>query len=312
MTSISVARPAPRFIHTAFFYRNHREYTSTIMRFIMNGIAAGDPVMVAVPPDNLARLRMALGSEAHKIEMYDMTIEGRNPGRIIGDVLMEFARKHSGRHTWIVGEPMWADRDSIEYPACIQHEWLINAAFEDVDSTVLCPYSTSELSPRALDDAKRTHPVLWTDTEHWVSDAYESTAEPFNVPLSAIPMSAMVTSIYPTDPGDSRRFTASFALAVGLPVVRIADAVLAVDELVSNTVTHGGGYGQLAAWTEKMRAVFEVSDAGYITDPLAGRRPVEPTDLTGRGLALVHRQSDLVRIYTSPSGTAVRVYFNLC
>jgi anti-sigma regulatory factor (Ser/Thr protein kinase) len=255
---------------------------------------------------------MALGSEARKIDMHDMTVAGRNPGRIIGDVLLGFAEKHKGCRVRIVGEPIWADRDATEYPACIQHEALINAAFEDIEATILCPYNTGELDPRVLEDAKRTHPALWTDTERWVSDVYDDdAAESFNTPLPAIPMSAMVTSIYPTDPGDSRRFTASFALAVGLGVERIADAVLAVDELVSNTVVHGGGYGQLAAWTDNKRAVFEVSDAGHITDPLAGRRRAEPTDMTGRGLALAHRQSDLVRIYTSPKGTAIRVYFNL-
>jgi anti-sigma regulatory factor (Ser/Thr protein kinase) len=189
---------------------------------------------------------------------------------------------------------------------------LINTAFEGKDASILCPYNTSELKPQVVDDAKRTHPTLWTDVQRWTSEAYdETTAKAFNVPLPPIPVSAMVTSIFPTDPGDSRRFTASFALAVGLSVDRIADAVLAVDELVSNTVTHGGGYGQLAAWTDDKRAVFEVSDAGYITDPLAGRRPVEPTRTSGRGLALVHRQCDLVRIHTSPRGTTIRVYFNL-
>jgi len=99
--------------------------------------------------------------------------------------------------------------------------------------------------------------------------------------------------------------------AVRLDLERTADAVLAVDELVSNTITHGGGFGQLAAWTDSGRVVFEVSDAGYIDDLLAGRRRTPLTSSSGRGLALVHHHSDLVRIYTSPKGTAIRAYFNL-
>jgi anti-sigma regulatory factor (Ser/Thr protein kinase) len=312
MTSTPLAGQAPRFEHLAFFYCSHRDYLTTIMRYILSALAANEPVMVAVPTENLARLRMALGSDAECIEMYDMTITGRNPGRIIGEVMMEFAERHHGRRPRIVGEPIWADRDPTEYPACAQHEALINNAFEGVDATILCPYNTSQLQRHVIEDAKRTHPVLWTDTERWASIDYDPDAsEDFNQVLSPVPQSALTRSIFPSEPGESRRFTASFALAIGLDVERIADAVLAVDELVSNTITHGGGYGRLAGWTEGGRVVFEVSDAGYITDPLAGRRRVGSDDTSGRGLALVHYHSDLVRIHTSPKGTAVRVYFDL-
>jgi anti-sigma regulatory factor (Ser/Thr protein kinase) len=312
MTAPPPAGSVPRFEHPAFFYRSHRDYLTTILRFLHSGLAADEPTMVAVPTGNLAMLEMALGGDATRIEMHDMTVAGRNPGRLIGGVLLDFVQRHRGDRLRIVGEPIWASRDATEYPACVQHEALINDAFDGVDATILCPYNTSELPPRMIMDAKRTHPVLWTDTERWASAEYDKdAADEFTTPLPPVPLSALTTSIYPAEPGGSRRFTASFALAVGLDVERIADAVLAVDELVSNTITHGGGYGQLAAWTDERRAVFEVSDAGYIDDRLAGRRLVDPTAAGGRGLALVHAHSDLVRMFSSPKGTAVRAYFNL-
>ncbi|HEX9499900.1 MAG TPA: MEDS domain-containing protein, partial [Mycobacterium sp.] len=49
----------------------------------------------------------------------------------------------------------------MEYPACVQHEALINMAFEGRGLTILCPYDTAHLGPRALVDARMTHPVLW-------------------------------------------------------------------------------------------------------------------------------------------------------
>ena len=311
MTIATSARPTAWFEHPALFYRDQRDYLAAMMRFVSNGIDAGEPVMVAVPTNNLNLLRSGLGSDADDIEMHDMTVAGRNPGRIIGDVLLGFAAKHAGRRVRIVGEPIWAGRDATEYPACAQHEALINAAFEGIDATILCPYNTSELDPEVIADAKRTHPTLWTDRDRWTSDAYDdaiATAESFNLPLAPEPTSAVTLSIYPSNPNETRRFTASFALAVGLSVDRVADAVLVVDELVSNTIVHGGGYGRLAAWTDDKRIVFEVSDAGYIKDPLAGRRPVRLDQVGGRGLMLVHRLSDLVRIHTTPEGTAIRSY----
>jgi anti-sigma regulatory factor (Ser/Thr protein kinase) len=87
--------------------------------------------------------------------------------------------------------------------------------------------------------------------------------------------------------------------------------MLAVDELVSNTIKHGGGFGRLATWIDGSRLVFEVIDGGLITDPLAGRRRAAADQENGRGLAIVHRICDLVRVRTGPEGTATRAYFDL-
>jgi anti-sigma regulatory factor (Ser/Thr protein kinase) len=302
-----------RFEHPALFYRDQRDYLATVLRFVTSGIAAGEPVMVAVPTRNLAAVRTALGRDADAIEMHDMTIAGRNPGRIIGDVLHRFASRHSPHRVRIVGEPIWAGRDSTEYPACAQHEALINAAFVGRPATILCPYDLGALDPQVIADAKRTHPTLWMDSRQVASDDYGdpvTTAESFNIPLPPAPPAAVRISIYPTNSHATRRFTASFALAVALSIDRVADAVLVVDELVSNTITHSGAGGQLSAWTANDRAVYEVSDRGHITDPLAGRRP-SYNDRSGHGLALAHSHSDLVRIHTTPGGTTIRVYFDL-
>jgi anti-sigma regulatory factor (Ser/Thr protein kinase) len=66
-----------------------------------------------------------------------------------------------------------------------------------------------------------------------------------------------------------------------------------------------------SGWTDVKRLVFEVADSGHITDRLAGRRPARPDQEHGRGLAIVHRIADLVRIHTGPDGTAVRINFDL-
>jgi anti-sigma regulatory factor (Ser/Thr protein kinase) len=310
--------PAPQFDHPALFYRDRQDYLATTVPFILEGLADGDPVMVSVPTANLACLRAALGIHARRVVMHDMTVSGRNPGRIIGQVLLAFAGRHQGKRARIIGEPIWAGRDATEYPACAQHEALINPAFDGVNAVILCPYNTTELEPQVVADALRTHPVVWTSTRRYASDQYDdplATAHSFNVPLSPRPSNAehAVISAENTEGtiAGTRRFTASFALAVGLPVDRVADAVLTVDELVTNTIDHGGGQGRLSAWTEFGRAVFEVTNNSHITDPLAGRRLVPADQESGRGLALVHRRSDLVRMHTTPQGTTTRVYFLL-
>lgn len=100
-------------------------------------------------------------------------------------------------------------------------------------------------------------------------------------------------------------------MRLGLAGERLMDVELAVAELTTNSVVHGGGRGTLAVWAEQGQLVCEVRDAGRLTDPLAGRRPPERDQLGGRGLMLVHYAADLVRLHTGDDGTTVRFYLSL-
>src|SRR5690606_41531439 len=90
----------------------------------------------------------------------DMAEAGRNPGRIIPGVLHAFADRHAAGRVRIVGEPVWPGRSAAEYPACAQHEALINLAFAGRPVSILCPYDTAGLHPVAIADARATHPVV--------------------------------------------------------------------------------------------------------------------------------------------------------
>ncbi|MER7543222.1 ATP-binding protein [Spirillospora sp. NPDC127506] len=107
----------------------------------------------------------------------------------------------------------------------------------------------------------------------------------------------------------ARGMVVQCATAAGLDEDRVQDAELVVSELTANSVEHGGGSGVLCLWHDATHLIIEVSDAGHIDDPLAGRRPVPPDTVGGRGLLLVHKLADLVRIHTGPGGTTIRVYF---
>src|SRR5947209_9998332 len=122
-------RPNHRFEHPAVFYRNAAEYRTGLVPFIEAGLAADEPVAVAVPGRNLDLLRDAVGPAGRGVRWLDMAEAGRNPGRILSHVLLPFANAHSDRHVRIIGEPVWPGRSPVEYPACAQHEALINRAF---------------------------------------------------------------------------------------------------------------------------------------------------------------------------------------
>jgi anti-sigma regulatory factor (Ser/Thr protein kinase) len=300
------------FVHPALLYRDAEEYLAGTLPFIRDGLAAGEPVAVAVPTANLRLLREALGGDAARVLMKDMTVAGRNPGRIIPTVLLAFANANPGRRVRIIGEPIWAGRTATEYPACAQHEALINAAFAGRPATIVCPYNTALLDPVWLHDAHRTHPLMLTAARRWDSPHYAdpaAVAADFNRPLPDPPVGAATMTVDLFALPAVRRFVTEQGARAGLPPERVADLTLAVHELAANAVAHGGGTGELAVWTHDDHLICQLSDAGRLTDPLVGRIPVLPdTATSGRGLLLVNELCDLVRVHTSPAGTTIRIH----
>lgn len=302
------------FVHPALLYADPVEYLAGTIPFIQGGLDGGEPVMVAVPGDNLDLIRSALGVDAKHVVLRDMGVAGRNPGRIIPAVLLAFAAEHAGKPVRVIGEPVWAGRSAAEYPACAQHEALINAAFRERDAAILCPYDTSRLDPVWLADAYRTHPVMWTPTARWDSPHYTdpyAVAASFAVPLGAAPAGAATIEVRRGTLAAIRRFAADRAREAGLHPDRVDDLTIAVSELAANSVVHADG-GTLAVWTEDGQLLCQVDDTGHIDDPLAGRVPVAADEATGgRGLLLVNQLCDLVRMHSRPGATSVRLYLRL-
>ncbi|WUI02781.1 sensor histidine kinase [Spirillospora sp. NBC_00431] len=314
-------QPQPRegstagpFHHPALFYRTRAEYLAGTVPFLLDGLAAGEPAAAAVPEPNLELLRNELGAAAEQVTLLDMGQAGRNPGRIIPGVLRAFADAHLGRRARIIGEPIWPGRSRTEYPACLQHEALINHAFAGRQTTILCPYDAEALDPQILADAAATHPVLVDADGERASDRYaaDEIVHAINQPLPDIPATAAQITRLDYDSASldtARDLVIQHARRAGLPTDRILDAELAVNELTANTLMHGGGHGTLRIWTEPRHLVCQTTDNGHIPDPLAGRRPVPPHHPGGRGLLLVNQLADLTRTHTLPGATTIRIYF---
>ncbi|MFG1792796.1 anti-sigma factor RsbA family regulatory protein [Nocardia sp. NPDC049149] len=307
------ARTTDPFVHPALFYSDSAEYLAGTIGFIRAGLANDEPVAVSVPGPNLALIRAELGADAQHVKLMDMTVEGRNPGRIIPGVLRAFADTHQDGRVRIIGEPIWAGRSDTEYPACAQHEALINAAFAGREVSILCPYDTERLHPTVLADAHVTHPTLIDRIGERASAAYDPDriVAAYNQPLPAPRFGAETIAFDATALAATRHRAVDYAREAGMAEERIIDLELVVAETTTNSVVHGGGSGTLALWVEGTHIRCQVRDAGHITDPLAGRRPPEPFQFGGRGLLLVNHLSDLVRICTGVDGTTVQMDLRL-
>lgn len=303
-------RPAT-FVHQALFYRGPVGFLAGTTGFVRAALELGDPVMVAVPEPNLTLLREELGTDAAGVTLVDMARVGRNPGRLIPAVLREFVDSHPRGRPCVVGEPIWPGRDPDERAGCTQHEALVNLAFAGCAATFLCTYDAAVLTPAVLADAAATHPVLIQDGRQRASDTYDHglIIRRRGDALTDPPVEPEVFPFDTTTLADVRAIVVEAARRAGIAEDRALDAELAASELAANSLAHGGGKGTLRAWVEDRHLLLDISDAGRITDPLAGGSPGRVGVPGGRGLFLVQQLADLVLIQTGRTGTTVRIRF---
>jgi anti-sigma regulatory factor (Ser/Thr protein kinase) len=111
--------------------------------------------------------------------------------------------------------------------------------------------------------------------------------------------------------GPVRRFVARHATGAGLGPARADDLVLAVNEVVTNSLRYGGGEGTLRTWQANGSLICEISDGGHITEPLVGRVRPPVRREGGRGLWLANQLCDLVQVRSFGDGSVVRLHMRL-
>ena len=301
--------PTEGLVHSAFFYDTADQYVDVVSSFLEEGVTAGEPALVAVPRGNLELIRASLGSRNGTVRFRDMSVLGRNPSRIIPAV-RRFTDAHRGGRTRFVGEPLWPGRSPAEIQEATRHEALINAAFADVPTAILCPYQVAGLDQAVLAGAETTHPHLLAGGRTRVSPRYSGTAAALAIAgerLPAAPAGAEEINFGAGDLPVLRRLVRERALSAGLPGERAEDLTIAVNEVATNTVSHTGAPGVLRMWRDTTGFVCEICDTGHIPDPLAGRRPASAAANGGHGLGVVNQICDLVELRTGPWGTAIRM-----
>jgi anti-sigma regulatory factor (Ser/Thr protein kinase) len=299
------------FRHEALLYEGIDEFVDRTASFVRDAIDASEPVYAVVSSEKIERLRSEVGDHPD-VRYADMAEVGSNPARIIPawNGFVEECEA-SGRPFRGIGEPIWAERTAAELVESERHEALLNLALANSRGWLLCPYDVSELPDPVLREASRNHPFLWSSLGHEDSDSAldaERIGAPFDRALPEAPLDAQLISFGANDLSDVRAFVEERAVLFGLSRARTADVLLAADEAVSNSLRHGGGRGELRMWNEPGAVICEISDAGRILDPLAGRRRPKATEEQGYGLWLANQVCDLVQIRTFPTGSVVRLH----
>ncbi len=307
-------RSGPGFQHELLVHSGDDGFLAGTLKFLGEGVAAEEPMLVAVSEQRIAALRGALGADARRIEFADMRVIGANPARII-PVWQRFLEQHadSARPLRGIGEPVWGGRTPAELSECERHESRLDGAFEDAPAfRLLCPYDLETLDPDVIHAAARNHPHV-AGRPAGANRDYVPPGDPFagTLPVPAAAPRELAFSV--ENLPAVRRLVAEAAASAALEPARTEDLVLAVSELAANSICHGGGTGTLRVWVEDRVLLSEVSDHGHIEDPLAGLRTPNPEQLRGRGLWLVNQVCDLAQIRSSPDAatTTVRLHMRL-
>jgi anti-sigma regulatory factor (Ser/Thr protein kinase) len=295
-------------------YRGEPEFLAGVTPFVREGLADGERVLVAASSRKIALLRGSLGIDGDDpaLTYLDIAVLGGNPARAI-PAWRRFAddARESCRHFRGVCEWELRGRPASQIDELHREETLLNVAFAAGDPwRLLCPYDVSALAGPVVDGACRGHPYLRVNGVAGRNPTYLDADGGHSVLAGTLPEPARVAQCV-TFTGDGLGATRAAALRhardAGFGRDRADDLALAVHEIATNSVLHGGGTGVLRVWTEPSTLVCEIADRGWLRDPLAGRAMPEFGEEGGRGLWLAHQLCDLVQVRSRAGRTVIRL-----
>ncbi len=309
--------PVDKFRHDALLYSGWPDFLAGTVPFIRAGVAASEPVLVVESMEKINMLRTALGEEAEMVLFADMAQVGANPARII-PAWQGFVDRHGSAASRLrgIGEPIWKGRSADELVECQRHEALLNAAFESGRPWwLLCPYNSAELPLEVIYEAEHSHQFI-----HAADDVQESedfaAGSVLRPPLnSTLPdPRAPITWQMRFERADLailRGRVFRDAQGAGLSSLRARGIALALNEVASNSVVHGGGGGVVRMWNETDRLICEIRDHGSFNLPLVDRQRPGSDASASRGLWTANQLCDLVQIRSDDGGTIVRLHMEL-
>lgn len=302
------------FRHELYPYRGDEQFLSGTLGYIHEALEGGEAVVVAVPSDRASLLRGELTDEP-AVTFVDTTTLGPNPGRLVGAWVAWMQERGEGdRPVRGIGETAWREaRNAAHLSELRYHEWLLNRAFARSSAwSMLCPYDDTNDDQSALQALSRCHPLIRQDGHYVRNESYLSAEEyPFEA-LNAPCDPFQELSYGHGDLAAIRSKVSQCAADAGVPEDQRRKLAVAVTEIATNSIRHGGGRGTLRTWTQDSTFLCEFRDAGYIPDVMAGRTRPTVDQIGGRGLWLAHQLCDLLEIRsTREHGTIIRVHVNV-
>ncbi len=303
--------PSPMTLsHDAMFYGSDDEFVRALVPFARSGLEHGDAVVAAVTRHNMTLLRDALGTDGSAVALLDRDEWYQRPAVTVAgwQRLLAEATGRGHRHMRLIGEVGFGEEQA--HPTWTRYEAALNDVFAHAPAWIVCPYDTRVLPGTLLRDARRTHPTTF-HPERRPNDDYcppghflTTVPEPMP-PVSGPPAISMAVV---GGVSDARGALLGLLATHGWAGLDCADdLVIALSEIVTNSLRHGRGRAELRVWTGAGVLTCEVSDDGEgLDDPLTGYRPPVPDLPGGRGLWIARQLCDRLAVSRRDGATVVR------
>ena len=295
--------------HDAFFFDSPESLAEIAAPFLLEGLDAGDAAVVATSEATARILVDAVGGDprVHVLTGYG-AYSRRTPSAITTfRQLAERRDPGDGGRVRVVGEVDFGptERNWLEWQ---RYEAVINDALADWPLWGLCLFDTRRLADPVLESALRTHSHLATTSGRRANPAFTDPADYLrSLPVPEEPLEDTPPLLAVSDVTNFRALRQAVATSLaGVPAEReeTEDFLLAVDEMTSNAVRHGGPPVSLRLWQAEDRIVCTIADGGPgWDDPFAGYGPAHGEDLSrgGMGLWLARQLCDHVDISGDPA-----------
>jgi anti-sigma regulatory factor (Ser/Thr protein kinase) len=294
--------------HEALPYRGHEQFVASAVSVLRDALDRDERLIFFAGGAKLDDVRDGLGADVDEVTMVATDDHGRNPSRIT-TMLHSFSAADHGRRALGLSETVLPGLAVPTLQEAQLAESVLNApALASWPMSIICLYDVDRLDADSQREMRRDHPVIRGELAPNEDFDPDRLASLYCAELSPpTPRTARPFDVDGTSLTKMREFVRSEACRHGLRDDRVDDLVLAANEIVTNSVRHGGGHCTLAVWQGAAAVVCEVRDHGWLRDPVAGRLAPSADAASGRGLWLANHLCDLLQIRSAPGGTVVRL-----
>ena len=302
--------------HAASVVQGARGLLDAALRFVEQGLRAGDRTVLCCSPQTAELLRHELGRLSASVEFDDrLAVPGSRPPDVfirLREYIGRAREAGSGRLRLLAEAGIGGEADGWREE--MRAEAVFNHVMSGLPMSALCLYDAGRLPADVVASAARTHPELLSSAGWSDSPTYESAASfvrGLPVPREPIEDLAPVLAVddAPTLPDLRHRLGAVLAAYVADRNLR-GDLHLGLSEVAANAFRHGTQPVSARLWIGGSRIICTISDCGQtFDDPLAGFQPAHGYDLSrgGMGLWLARKLWDHVDLISGTHGFTVRL-----
>jgi anti-sigma regulatory factor (Ser/Thr protein kinase) len=306
------AAQAVRLRHAAGFHASHADLVAQLAPLVVAAAERGEPVATILRPSTEEALGHALERDVELVplelpystdsysgqtvaaqrarELRTLTRGGTRPITAVAEHINRYDGADGG---------FWTELDAA-----------MNVALADLPVELTCFFPELPLHLSIVEGARRNHEQLLVRGALWANGDHRPPREVLTERPTSAPMVLRPPDVELTFGAwqlhDVRVAVERAALAVDYAAERTEDVVLAVNEVATNAVEHGGQEATLYLWADD-GLTCEVHDRGILDDPLPGLQAPHPANPKGRGVWIARQLCDTLHIWADISGTHVRM-----